>query len=100
MGREKPIADRLVVNLNNLPYCIAENIMGTNASKDRPDINGCYKGRSFRIEVKSEDTGYKQSAGQSMDIKRWKKAGCIAVIAKTWQEVLEKVIYKIDKEVG
>lgn len=63
--------------------------MGNAFQFGRPDINACYKGRCVRIEVKTPDHGNKASKAQEIDIKKWKKAGAVAFVAYSLEEVQE-----------
>ena len=64
MPLESSITNRILKYLNNeVENCIAEKVAGNAFQKDRPDINGCWKERCFRIEVKSPDHGNKPTKG-------------------------------------
>lgn len=75
--------------LNSLPHCIAENVSGNARQRGRADINGCYKGRCFKIELKSPDTGYKPTKQQKLYLKKWKIAGAIVGICYSIEDVKE-----------
>lgn len=93
MPLESTIQAKILKYLNyEVKNCIAENVMGNAFQKDRPDINGCWEGRSFRIEVKSPDHGNKPTKGQLLNLKKWKKAGAIAFVAYSLEDV-KKVIH-------
>lgn len=77
MAKEKSITDKVLAYLNSVEGCIAEKQFGGSLQKDRPDINGCCRGRSFRIEMKSPDHGYKTSLGQRLNLKQWARAGSL-----------------------
>ena len=66
--------------------------MGGYGVRGIPDIIGCYKGRFFAIEVKSEEG--KVSPWQARVLALIAKAGGIALVARG----AEEVIYKFDKE--
>ena len=87
MAIESTITNSMIKYLNSLPHTIAEKVMGNAFQSNRPDINGCCRGRSFRIEVKSPDHGNKASKGQLLNIKHWKDAGCIAFVCDNLKEV-------------
>ena len=87
MAIESTITNSMIKYLNSLPHCIAEKVMGNAFQKDRPDINGCCRGTSFRIEVKSPDNGNTASKGQLLNIRAWKKAGCVAFVSDNLKEV-------------
>lgn len=75
--------------LNSLPHCIAENVSGNARQRGRADINGCYKGRCFKIELKSPDTGYKPTKQQKLYLKKWKIAGAIVGVCYSIEDVKE-----------
>jgi len=64
--------------LNSLPNCIAENVSGNANQSGRPDINGCYKGRMFKLELKTET--YKPTKKQLLELRRWYNKGCVVGI--------------------
>ena len=63
--------------LNSLPECCAENVSGNAQQSGRPDINGCYKGRAFKIELKVPDNKNKASKKQTLELRKWRNAGCV-----------------------
>jgi hypothetical protein len=65
--------------------------MGNAFQFGRPDINGCWRGRCFRIEVKSPDHGNKPSKAQKLNLKRWERAGALSFTAYSLKEVKEKI---------
>ena len=77
MGREDSFQSTVLTYLNGLPGCKAENVSGNANQSGRPDVNGCYKGRAFKLELKSLDTGYKPSKKQELELRRWANAGCV-----------------------
>lgn len=77
MGLEANFQTTVLKYLNSLPGCKAENVSGNANQSGRPDINGCYKGRAFKLELKSDTTGYKASNKQKIELRRWKNAGCV-----------------------
>lgn len=87
--RENSIQDSVLDFLNSMPECIAENVSGNASQSGRADINGCYKGRCFKIELKSKDTGYQPSKKQLLYLKRWKAAGAIVAVCYSLEEVKE-----------
>lgn len=86
---ESSIQEKVLEYLNSLPDCIAENVSGNARQSGRADINGCYKGRCFKIELKSKDTGYKPRKKQLRYLQRWKNAGAITGVCYSLQEVKE-----------
>lgn len=89
MPLEKSIQKRIINWINSLDGGIAENVMGNSFQFGRPDINACYKGRCIRIEVKTPDHGNKPSKAQEINIKQWKRCGCLAFVAYSLEEVKE-----------
>lgn len=81
MGFESSFQSTVLKYLNSLPGCRAENVSGNSNQSGRPDINGCYHGRMFKIELKTPDNKNEATKKQRLELRRWKNAGCaIAVI--------------------
>ena len=81
MGLESNFQSTALKYLNSLPGCRAENVSGNANQSGRPDINGCYRGRMFKIELKTPDNKNEATKKQSLELRRWRNAGCaIAVI--------------------
>lgn len=87
MPREEVIVAEIIKYINSLECGVAEKIQGTSMSSGKADINACYKGRSIRIEVKTPDHGNKASEKQKINLKRWKKAGALCIVAYSLDEV-------------
>ena len=66
---------------------IVEKVKGEAESAGRADINGCYLGRSMRIEVKTPDNRNKPSKIQLWDLLRWNKAGAICMVVYSVETV-------------
>lgn len=81
MAIETTITHAIIGYLNALEGCICEKVLGGSTTIGRADINGCYKGRSFRIETKSADNAYKPSKQQIYNLKLWYNAGAVTVVA-------------------
>lgn len=77
MGFEGSLQSSALSYLNTLPGCIAENVSGNARQSGRPDINGCFRGRMFKIELKTPDNRYKASKKQQLNLRRWKRSGAI-----------------------
>lgn len=75
MGLEKNFQTEALKYLNGLPHCKAENVSGNAKQSGRPDINGCYCGRMFKIELKAPDNKNSASKKQSYELQRWHRAG-------------------------
>lgn len=92
MALESQIVDRILKYLNEkVEGCIAEKVHGNALQFGRPDINGCWKGRSFRIEVKTPDHGNKPTKAQELNLKRWEKAGALCFVAYSLDDVKEQI---------
>ena len=90
MGRlEKTLQSEVLEYLNSLPHCVAENVSGNASQRGRADINGCYDGRCFKIELKSPDTGYKPTKQQKLYLKKWKIAGAMVGVCYSLEDVKE-----------
>lgn len=87
MALETTITGNIVEYLESLPNCTVEKILGCSAQKDRPDLGGCWNGRSFRIEVKSPDYGNMPTQGQILNLKRWSRAGALCFVAWSLDDV-------------
>ena len=77
MGLENSFQSSVLSYLNGLPGCRAENVSGNASQSGRPDINGCYRGRMFKIELKQPDNKYKASKKQELELRRWRNCGCV-----------------------
>lgn len=89
MGLESSLQSSVLEYLNSLPHCVAENVSGNARQRGRADINGCYKGRCFKIELKSRDTGYQPTKQQLLYLKRWEKAGALVGVCYSIEDVKE-----------
>jgi hypothetical protein len=89
---ESQIVNRILKYLNEqVDNCIAEKVMGNAFQFGRPDINGCWKGRSFRIEVKTPDHGNKPTKAQELNLLKWEKAGSLCFVAYSLDDVKEHI---------
>ena len=77
MSRETNFQSKALAYLNSLPGCKAENVSGNAKQSGRPDINGCYHGRMFKLELKSLDNQYQASKKQKLELKKWSSTGCV-----------------------
>lgn len=93
---ESDVQSKILKYLNSLPECVAENVSGNARQSGRADVNGCYKGRCFKIELKCEDTGYQPTKQQLLYLKRWEKAGALVGICHSIEEVKE--VLKIESD--
>ena len=77
MGHESSLQSSVLEYLNSLPGCVAENVSGNSHQSGRPDINGCYKGRMFKIELKTPDDKYQASKKQKLNLRRWRRSKAV-----------------------
>ena len=79
------------------PLCKYVNItVGESEVTGTPDIIGSYRGRTFLIEAKTV-TG-QPSEKQKYEIMKWRQAGAIVIVARTWAEVKTAIFDVIDAE--
>lgn len=62
--------------LNSILGCRAENVSGNAQQSGRPDINGCYIGRAFKLELKVPDHKNTASLKQRLNLRKWAAVGC------------------------
>ena len=84
---ESSVVNAIMKYLNGLPRCKAEKLMGNAFSKDKPDINGCWNGHMFKIEVKADPKGYKTTDGQKLELALWRSAGATTFVAYSVDDV-------------
>ena len=77
MSLESNLQSRVLEYLNSIPGCKAENVSGNAMQSGRPDVNGCFRGRMFKLELKTPDHKYKASKKQQLELRRWKNTGCV-----------------------
>lgn len=80
--------------LNGLDKTIVEKVKGEAECSGRADINGCYRGLTLRIEVKTPDNRNKPSRKQLYNLYQWNKAGALCIVAYS----LDTVVYAIEKQ--
>ena len=94
---ETNIQTAVLKYLNSLPECIAENVSGNSRQSGRADINGCYKGRCLKIELKDpNDENYKATQQQKLYLKKWKLAGALVGVCYSVDDV-KKLLRKADE---
>ena len=81
MAIEGRITGAIMDYLNALEGCICEKVSGDAKSSGRPDINGVYKGRSFRIEAKTPDNRNTATKKQLHNLRKWHNAGSVVFVA-------------------
>lgn len=95
MPLESSIVNNILKYLNNeVEDCIAEKVMGNAFQRDRADINMCWEGQLYRIEVKTPDNGNKPTKAQEINLKKWAKAGAICVAVWSLDEVKNIIQHK------
>ena len=88
---EATLQTTVLKKLNALPGCIAENVSGNAAQSGRADINGCYKGQSFKIELKVLDEENTPTEKQLAYLKKWVNKGAAVCVAYTLDDVMRFV---------
>ncbi len=86
---ESGFQSRALSYLNSIPGCKAENVSGNAQQSGRPDINGCYKGRMFKLELKVPDHKNKASVKQILTLRKWTSAGCAVGILYSMKSLKE-----------
>lgn len=76
MGLESNFQSRALEYLNSIPGCKAENVSGNAMQSGRPDINGCFLGRAFKLELKVPDHKNVTSKKQELELRKWATVGC------------------------
>lgn len=89
MGLESSFQNKVLRYLNSLPNCRAENVSGNAMQSGRPDINGCYKGRMFKLELKVPDHKNEASVKQRLTLRKWASAGCAVGILYSMKSLKE-----------
>ena len=80
MSIETTITHNIMKYLNAQHGIIMEKVKGEAGCSGRADINGCYKGRAVRIEVKTPDDRNKPSKKQLYNLWQWHRAGAICMV--------------------
>lgn len=80
MPFESSITKSILNYLNSLPDCIAEKVKGDSTASGRADINGCFQGRAFRVEVKTPDNRNEASTRQKINLRKWYNSGAIVMV--------------------
>ncbi len=96
MPKEDVIVTNILKYINSQPQGVAEKIQGSALSSGKADINGCYKGHSIRIEVKTPDHGNKPSKKQQLNLKRWRHAGAFCISAYSLEDA-KNLLADIDR---
>lgn len=98
MALESSIQSAIIDYINKLPNGIAENVSGNAQQSGRADINACINGRTFKIEVKTEDTAYGRkgaSTKQRLYLEKWARAGAISCVVYSVND-LKYLLWRLD----
>lgn len=102
--KETSFQSRALQYLNSIPGCRAENVSGNAMQSGRPDINGCYCGRMFKLELKVPDHKNTTTKKQDLELRKWAAVGAaVGVIysmesLKKFMEYLYNNKYSSHKE--
>lgn len=94
MALESSIQSSILDYINKLPNGIAENVSGNAQQSGRADINACINGRTFKIEVKTEDTAYGRkgaSTKQRLYLEKWARAGAVSCVVYNVNDVKQVI---------
>lgn len=98
MALESSIQSDILDYINKLPNSRAENVSGNAQQSGRADINACIHGRTFKIEVKTEDTSYGRKGAtlkQRLYLEKWARAGAISCVVYSVND-LKYLLWKLD----
>lgn len=88
MTSESAIVKAILAYLNSLPGCLARKRWGGGMGvAGEPDIDACIHGRSLQVEVKRP--GEHPTPLQWKRLGEWRKAGAIAGVVTSVEEVRE-----------
>ena len=90
MATEASIQENILDYINSLPLGRAENVSGNAKQSGRADINACINGRTFKIEVKTEDTAYGRKGAttkQRIYLEKWARAGAFSCVVYSVEDV-------------
>ena len=96
MASESTIQSNILDFINALACGQAENVSGNAQQSGRADINACIKGKTFKIEVKTEDTAYGRKGAttkQRLYLERWARAGALSCVVYCVDDV-KYLVYK------
>ena len=96
VGLETNFQSHVLDYLNQLPGCKAENVSGNASQSGRPEINGCFRGRMFKLELKTADNKYKASKKQRLELRKWKHAGCVVGVIYSMKMI--RKLFSLDWE--
>ncbi len=73
--------------LNSLDECRAIKVPGTASRSGEPDIDGCIRGRTIKLEAKRPNGKYGATKLQETILGEWQKAGAITGVVRTVDDV-------------
>lgn len=94
MGLESNFQSEALAYLNSLPGCRAENVSGNASQSGRPDITGCYRGRMFKLELKTPDHRNDVSKKQRLHLRRWYSAGTVVGVVYSMKAL--RALFRLD----
>jgi len=112
MGFEGNLQSSVLKYLNSLPGCKAENVSGNANQSGRPDINGCYHGRMFKIELKTPDNKNEATRKQRLELRKWANVGCAVAVSYSlsfirsmfedgiWDSTCDDICERVDNTSG
>jgi len=90
--KETTIAKAIVTFLRSLPRSWARKVHGgPYGNVGEPDIDACINGRTVKIEVKRPGAERTVTANQRVAIERWERAGAVAFVATSVEEVQQRL---------
>jgi Holliday junction resolvase len=93
---ESTIVTSILKYLNGIEGCYAIKKQGTQNQGGQPDIFGCFDGRMLALEVKRP--GETPTKLQRARLKRWAKAGAIAAVVCSRDQVKELLLEEVYKQ--
>jgi penicillin-binding protein-related factor A (putative recombinase) len=91
----------IAAGLNRLrPDCYYEMPVTYGYGRRTVDFIGCFHGRFFAIEAKRGDVSPKPTLAQTMTLESMRKAGGIAIVAQSFEEVEQAFAEVIEKLYG
>lgn len=103
MASESSIQSSILEYINKLPKSTAENVSGNAQQSGRADINACIEGRTFKIEVKTEDTAYGRKGAttkQRLYLEKWARAGAFSCVVYNLDDVKFAIALGIRREIA
>lgn len=96
MASESSIQTNIIGYINSLPNGRAENVSGNAQQSGRADINACIDGKTFKIEVKTEDTAYGRKGAtlkQQLYLEKWAISGAVSCVVYSVDDVKYMINY-------